>query len=151
MKIEAADIVAFLRKKHARDLHTAELRLSSGFGNAGRIDFWAMSATPSDGNKATAYEIKVSRADFKRDTFDKQRGARLLSDLFYYITPKGLISTEEVPDWAGLIEVEWRRGARGPALAPKTIIPAPKRDKDAPSWGLVCSLIRNTQKYGGAL
>jgi hypothetical protein len=151
MKIEAADIVAFLRKKHQKDLFAEELRLSSGFGNAGRIDFWAMSAAPSDGNKAVAYEIKVSRGDFKRDTHDKQRGARLLSDHFYYITPAGMIDTSEVPDWAGLIEVEWRRGVRSPVLSPRTIVPAPKRDKDAPSWGLVCSLIRNSQKYGGAL
>ncbi|WNL50677.1 endonuclease [Ruegeria phage RpAliso] len=150
--ITSGEIVDALVKKHQKDLWFEELRLSSGFQWEGRIDFLAVSVSPSTGNKAVAYEIKVSKADFKRDTHKKQRGARLYSDQFYYIAPVGVIPHEDVPDWAGLIEVDWHafRG-RSPALRLKTVIPAPKRDKDQPSWGLVVSLIRNAARKGGSI
>jgi len=55
-----------------------------------------------------------------------------------------------VPDWAGLMEVEWHchkfAGAK-PFLRIKKTIPAPKRDKDAPSWGLVVSMVWNATKH----
>ncbi|MBX4388477.1 hypothetical protein K4H03_20500, partial [Mycobacterium tuberculosis] len=90
----------------------------------------------SAGFKATAYEVKVSRADFRRDTAIKQREARLFSDQFYYVTPAGLLKPEECPDWAGLIE--FNNGSL------KKVVHAPYRDKDAPTWELVVSLIRNS-------
>lgn len=151
--IKADDIERHLQRQHQKDIWFQELRLSSGFGMEGRIDFLAINPGPSTGNKATAYEIKVSRADFRRDNHKKQRGARLFSDQFYYIAPVGVIPHDEVPDWAGLIEVEWKatRLRPDPYLTFKTPIRAPKRDKDSPSWGLVCSLIRNAVRHGGAL
>lgn len=105
-------------------------------GGARRCDFWTISANSSAGFQAIAYEIKISRADFKRDTHAKQRQARLFSDRFYYVAPKGLIKSEELPDWAGLYEYEAGR------LSMR--VPAPHRDKDAPTWQLVVSLIRNS-------
>lgn len=63
------------------------------------------------------FEIKVTRADFKQDA--KKERARLLCDpvvksmwgshtcqrpnYFWYVTPEGLITADEVPDYAGLI------------------------------------------------
>lgn len=153
--ITAAQIEEFLQRLHTKELWFQELRLSSGFGMEGRMDFFAISPSPSTGNKAVVYEIKISRSDFRRDSHQKQRGARLMSDQFYYIAPVGVIPHEEIPDWAGLIEVEWKavrtRNSTDVRLVHKTIIRAPKRDKDSPSWGLVCSLIRNAKKHGGAL
>ncbi len=111
----------------------SELALSTG---ARRCDFWTIAPWQSKGYLATAYEIKVSRADFKRDTHGKQREARLFSDRFYYVTPKGLLRPEEVPDWAGLIEIVGSDRA--------VVVPAPLRDKDAPSWELIVSLLRNS-------
>lgn len=105
-------------------------------GGARRCDYWTISANSSAGFKSRAYEIKVSRADFKRDTAIKQREARLFSDQFFYVVPAGLLKPEEVPDWAGLIE--YHDGKL------KTVIHAPYRDKDAPTWELVVSLIRNS-------
>lgn len=105
-------------------------------GGARRCDFWTISANGSVGFQAVAYEIKISRADFKRDTHTKQRQARLFSDRFYYVAPKGLIRTDELPDWAGLMEFEDGKLT--------TRVPAPHRDKDAPTWQLVVSLIRNS-------
>ncbi len=148
--ITAIEIEEALAKKHRKDWCFRELRMSSGFEMLSRIDFLAINVAPSTGNRIEAYEIKVSRADFKRDDHRKQRGARLVSDKFWYIAPKGVIPHEDVPDWAGLIEVEWKAAKYRPEpwLHLKKIIPAPKRDKDAPSWGLVVSLLRNAEKSG---
>lgn len=149
--IVTGDIEDVLLKHHAKDLCFVDLRLSSGFELEGRVDFLALNVMPSTGNRCLAYEIKVSRADFRRDNHRKQRGARLYSDSFYYIAPKGVIPHEEVPDWAGLIEIEWHcyksKGSQ-PFLRMKKVIPAPKRDKDPPSWGLLVSMIRNAVKRG---
>lgn len=100
----------------------------------GRIDFWTISPQQGSAYAATAYEIKVSKADFKRDTAEKQRLARLYSDEFFYVAPKGLLSPSDIPDWAGLQEWDGRRFAH--------TIHAPRRDKDAPSWELLTSIIR---------
>jgi len=105
-------------------------------GGARRCDFWTISANSSAGFQATAYEIKISRSDFKRDTCMKQRQARLFSDRFYYVAPAGLIKPEELPEWAGLIDF----GEGGLTRR----VDAPFRDKDAPTWQLVVSLIRNS-------
>lgn len=111
----------------------SELSLSTG---ARRCDFWTIAPWQSKGYLATAYEIKTSRADFRRETHDKQRESRLFSDRFYYVTPPNLLKREEIPDWAGLMEITDER--------PKIVIAAPLRDKDAPSWELIVSLLRNS-------
>lgn len=103
-------------------------------GGARRCDFWTMEAQASRGYRATAYEIKVSRSDFKRDSHRKQRHARTFSDRFFYVTPVGLVRETEVPDWAGLVEYD------GEKL--KQVIAAPQLCKSFPSWELVVSLIR---------
>ena len=149
----AADICKKLRLKHKDDLWFEEVRLSSGFAWQGRIDFMSLDPAPSTGNLAIAYEVKVTKSDFKKDTYDKQRGARLYSDRFYYIAPAGLLEKKDIPDWAGFMEVGWRPGRYGntePYLEIKELVPSPKRDKDSPSWGLVCSLIRNSKRQGGS-
>lgn len=148
--ITSADIVAALHVEHERgrnpDLCFEELRLSSGFENESRVDFLAMNVAPSTGNLTTAYEVKITRQDFRRETYQKQRGARLFSDKFYFIAPKGVIPHDEVPDWAGLIEVEWTVYKGKPRLRMLKTIPAPKRDKEVPSWGLIVSMVRNARK-----
>ena len=43
-----------------------------------------------DGAQRTAIEIKVSKADFARDTYRKRRPWMLVSHRFIYVTPAGL-------------------------------------------------------------
>lgn len=129
----AQQIVEALAASLGDAIFATELAFCQG---ARRCDLWTISANSSAGFKARAYEVKISRADFRRDTAVKQREARLFSDQFFYVTPAGLLKPEEVPDWAGLIE--YRDGSF------KTVVPAPYRDKDAPTWELVVSLIRNS-------
>ena len=129
----AQQIVEALAASLGDAIYATELAFCQG---ARRCDLWTVSANSSAGFKARAYEIKISRADFRRDNAVKQREARLFSDQFFYVTPAGLIKPEEVPDWAGLIEYA--------DDAFKTVVTAPYRDKDAPTWELVVSLIRNS-------
>lgn len=60
------------------------------------------------------YEIKISRSDFKRDAkkgkelsfMEAAMNAEYLPNYFYYVVPKGLVSLEEVPQYAGLFYIE---------------------------------------------
>ncbi|AXH49016.1 hypothetical protein SEA_CRATER_57 [Gordonia phage Crater] len=54
----------------------------------------------------TAIEVKVSRADFLRESDAKRDPWRRITNRFVYATPKGLLSAEEIPDGCGLWEVE---------------------------------------------
>lgn len=53
-----------------------------------------------------AIEVKISRADFRRDTAEKREWWQALGHRFAYATPKGLITATELPPGCGLIEVE---------------------------------------------
>lgn len=111
----------------------SELSLFSG---GRRIDFWTLEPVRSKHYRTVAYEIKVSRGDFLRDTEEKQAGAILWSDRFWYVTPPGLIAKAELPAWAGLQEFDGKRFS--------IIRKAPPRVKAEPTWEFVASLIRNS-------
>lgn len=65
------------------------------------------------------YEVKISRADFKKD-FEKRykhnnmaarkslfsNGRYVCPNYFYYVVPEGLVSIEEIPEYAGLIQID---------------------------------------------
>lgn len=116
-----------------------ELRLGSGYADIAqrRIDLFMISS--EKGNYTTAFEIKASRGDFLKDIKDyaKQRGARLYSSNFYYVAPQGMIDVEEIPMWAGLLEYNFEENQF------YTKIVAPLQSRNTPSWGLVCSIVRN--------
>ena len=63
---------------------------------------------------AYEYEVKLTKADFRQDC-NKRKYNILKHDVirngnrinyFFYVVPKGLISINEVPEFAGLVEVE---------------------------------------------
>src|SRR5690606_5615505 len=54
----------------------------------------------------TAVEIKVSRADFRRETEEKRRAWRAITNRFVYAAPVGLISRDELPAGCGLWEFD---------------------------------------------
>lgn len=124
-----------------------ELRLGSGYNDIAqrRIDLFIISS--AQGNLTTAFEIKVSRADFLKDIKDnlKQRGARLYASNFYYVAPKNMIKVEEIPLWAGLIEIDLDKCLKG-EYCQQITVPAPLHNRNNASWGLICSLVRNVRK-----
>ncbi len=55
------------------------------------------------------YELKISRSDFKADA-KKSKFRRYIHQVasvnyFYYVYPTGLLKEEEIPNFAGIIEV----------------------------------------------
>lgn len=85
---------------------------------------------------AYEFEIKISRADFKNDFKHKKKKHTLLEskesgskipNYFYYVVPEGLVSEEEVPEYAGLIYVLGNvNGLRRPYYQFQEIKKAPK-------------------------
>ncbi|MDR2151497.1 MAG: MmcB family DNA repair protein [Helicobacteraceae bacterium] len=155
----------------------AELRVGTGFDGLSkrRIDLLAISA--EKGNNVIGVEIKASKADFLKDLKDpaKQKPLRCFSNEFYYATPKGLIEPNDLPQWAGLIEVRtdaidkpvetrfngstyirdgetfkayFRESANDKLLTPfvQVKISAPYLENSAPTWGLVAEIIRNKKR-----
>ena len=59
-----------------------------------------------EGKNTTAVEIKISRSDFFRDTLEKRSPWMRHTNRFVYLTPKGLVKLEEVPENCGLWEYE---------------------------------------------
>lgn len=144
---EKTDIILEeLKKRYSNqnicNIFFPELRLGSGYSDIAqrRIDLFMISS--EKGNYTTAFEIKVSRGDFLKDikNYLKQRGARLYSSHFYYVAPKNMIKSEEIPLWAGLIEYDFETKQF------QTIIPAPLQSRNMPSWSLICSLVRRVNE-----
>lgn len=59
-----------------------------------------------DGSHLTAVEIKVTRADFRKDTDSKRRAWRNVTHRFVYAAPAGLLLPDEIPDGCGLWEYD---------------------------------------------
>jgi hypothetical protein len=129
------------RYSHQKWIVIPELRIGSGFDNGHdqRIDMWVMSAYPSDHMLKLAFEIKVSRADFKNELKKpfKRRWALRYSHCFYFVTPPDLIQPEELPLEAGLMVPN----SDGKLVI---IIEPPIREPFPPSWRLVASIARRT-------
>ena len=114
------------------------------------IDLFVISSAA--GNISTAFEIKASRSDFLKDVNNdlKQRGARLYSNYLYYVAPQGMLKSEEIPLWAGLLEFNFDRldekDEKDRYMLFRESVPAPLMSRAQPSWGLICSMIRHINK-----
>ncbi len=145
--MKALEISAAIVKAHSppKWLVALELRLGSGYGwHERRIDAWALDCAPGRGNRALSFEIKVSKADYRRDLAhpEKQRGAVNYSNEFYYVAPVGLIDPDTLPAWAGLMEVTELEMHGRKSLQLRKTVAAPVREKFRPSWPFVVSLMR---------
>lgn len=145
--VTSAQILAALRIHHDRDLFFSEVRYGTGFGEVygeksdweRRIDAWVLAPWPSQGLVRTSYEVKVNRSDFLREVKSprKRRPALLVSNLYYFATPPGLVHEGELPIEAGLVEVRPEKDR------PLTwVVRAPHRETIPPSWRFVASILR---------
>ncbi len=140
----ADEIGELLRSKYpAPDwVFFEELRFGTGYGKFvdQRIDAWAMHTWPSKNFLKIAFEIKIYRSDFLKELHDpyKRKPALSVSNQFYFIGPRGLMTKHEMPDECGLMEVL-------PDGSIKTIKAAPERKIAEPSWNFLASLARRIQ------
>lgn len=122
-----------------------ELRIGTGYGKDSeqRLDGWAIHYWPSKKNVTRGYEVKVSKGDFMNEInkpFKRRAGLRL-SNEFYFVTPKKLLSDEDinkVPE-CGLLEVD-QNGCIS------TRVKAPYRDILPPTWLFIASVCRRFDK-----
>jgi hypothetical protein len=85
---------------------TYDAELPEGYELVTSVPIRRIDALILDWKTRWAVEIKVSRADFFRDTEAKRSAWMRHTDKFVYLVPKGLIKLEEVPDGCGLWEYE---------------------------------------------
>ena len=122
-----------------------ELQDTVGGANR-RLDAWAIHFWSP--NELCAFEVKISRADFKHELEqpDKRAFGLSVSSHFYFAVPAKMVQPEEVPPECGLIWVyeDGRTSARKAA-------PCRTRDGwggsvDRPSWGFVASTLRHQRR-----
>ena len=97
-----------------------ELRFGTGWISERTMDFWAMNVWPAKKFQTVAIEIKCSRSDFSREKSNllKTMPALSLCDAFYFAAPIGVLTREDMPEWAALWEYD----------------PETKAMKDRPNW-----------------
>lgn len=150
--VSVGDIDACVRQLFTEYLLFSELRVGCGFGNDGErtMDMWGISQKRPFPH--IAIEIKRSRSDFRVDLRSplKQRRARLFANMFYYAAPSGLLAIDDLPPWAGLVEVgQHSDEILGNYMAARITTPAPWFDSSPPTWSFVAHLVRQHKK--GAL
>ena len=96
-----------------------------------RIDFLLMriSRRSQPRHERITLEVKVSRADFKRDTDEKRAAWFAVSDRFAYVAPAGMIEPNELPKGCGLMEynpeaIIWSDELKWKVIAPRKAEPA---------------------------
>jgi hypothetical protein len=111
-----------------------------------RIDLFAIYCWSEHRFQRVACEVKTSRSDFLAEIrkSSKRQDALDLSHLFYFCAPKGLIQPHEIPDEAGLIEVQ-------PNGRTKVVVKAPVRQARPLRMSEVISLARRPLYRGGIL
>lgn len=93
-------ITEILKSQHSDDVFVPECKDGPTWGGGhARMDVWVMNRSWTR-LCFTAYEIKVSRNDFKQD--NKWHSYLPLCNQLYFVCPKGMIGVEEVPDGVGL-------------------------------------------------
>lgn len=83
------------------------VRNAAGFNANRTIDAMALGLWPSRGMELHGYEVKVSRADFRREIADpaKMDAFAHVLDRFWIVAPKGVVPANELPATWGLLEV----------------------------------------------
>lgn len=142
-----SDLTALLSTRHSDDVFFAQVKNGPTYTASKLLilDGWAMKKSYSQ-PCITAYEIKVSRSDFARDT--KWTLAMPLCNRFFWVCPTGLIQPDEVPKETGLL---WA-SKNGKKLVTKKIAPHHEHDELAVARLVTYLLYSRTQerRYDGA-
>lgn len=125
-----------------RYAYIKEFRAGTGYASASEryLDAWVMQCWPSGPMLAIGIEIKISRSDWAREIRKpmKRDSALRITNQFYVAAPTGMITEAELPNEAGLIEVEELAGVHFKA---SIVVQAPHREFDF-TWPFIASLAR---------
>ena len=147
-----SDVLILLHERYAWGLQMewaffGQLRTATGngvwMGDIRTMDGWALNCWPSNGFKSIAFEIKVSKSDFKHelDNPKKREPAMRLSNQFYFVAPRGLIAPMELPDDCGLMVVQEKKL--------KILLAAPIREREDLPMEFVASILRDVKRAHG--
>lgn len=109
--MEAKDLVELIRKRYSggnfgTPKYAILEQVPNGTGFSPHwIDVAVFSLWPSTGLGRSAFEIKISTSDFRRELQDpmKYEWVRKSFHEFWYVAPKGIINVDELPNGAGLM------------------------------------------------
>jgi len=137
---------AYMRHRWAK---FEEFRVGTGFGRGAeqRVDLWVMGMWQTNRMARIAYEVKMSRSDFRRELAQptKRRQALLISNEFWFAAPFDVIPPDEVPLECGLVEFGYVGEGERRRLEHIVTVDAPWRDTPPPSWGFVAALCRRVE------
>lgn len=139
--MKAANIINALAAKYRAPEYAflTEVRNSVGFaGKVRTADAMAMSLWPSRGLYMTGFEVKVSRADWKKELEQPEKAEELarFCKMWFVACPDKMIDKDEVPPGWGLIYVKDDGGLRYPK-------PAAEHSCAEPTWIFFASLMRD--------
>ncbi len=149
-KITEGDVLTLLQGRYGWSTTQMEwvffglLRTATGYravlGDIRTMDGWALNCWPSNGFRSIAFEVKVSKSDFKHelDNPKKREPAMRLSNQFYFVAPRGLIAPMEIPEDCGLIVVQ-----HGEL---KILHAAPMREREDLPMEFVASILRDCKR-----
>lgn len=125
-KYVSDEIINLLSLRHSKDVFIPECKDGpTHYTSHVRMDAWAMNKSWAH-PVVSAYEVKVSRADFLKD--NKWPAYLPLCNQFYFVAPAGLIDVSELPAEAGLLTAAGK-GHGGRLITKKK---APHRDVTIP-------------------
>lgn len=126
--VTAADIRAAIRRTYPDNEYALGWEVAAATGHNARrhLDCVCMSLWPSRGLTLHGLEIKVSRADWRRELKEPAKAEELARylDLFSIVAPAGVVPVDEVPTAWGLIELKGdklvtrKNATQTPASAP---------------------------------
>jgi len=147
IKMNTATLLRHLANLHDPDewAFFEELRIGTGFGKdaESRLDAWAIHYHPSKRNVTRSYELKISKGDYNNEVNKpfKRRHALRLSNEAYIVTPKGLLTDEDINK---LPEVGFMEFTEDGSVSIR--VPAPYRDIMPPTWLFIAALCRRFDK-----
>lgn len=139
------DLLDRLRARHDKTggngpewVYMEHVRSSAGMDCLATIDALAMHLWRSRHHEVHAYEVKVSRGDFRRELADEQAKSaiwRAWVDHFWIVAPASVVPLDELPDRWGLLETRGtglavRRPARRLQPRPAGYMAAPDLPRD---------------------
>lgn len=114
-----------------------------GCSSGRRLDAAAINRWRTHGYTAMAFEVKRSRQDFLKELADpaKREVGLAISSLFWFVTPEGLVKSDEVPEEAGLA---WVTVDGTVSIKRK----APERPRPEATWDRIGAILRSLEANG---
>ena len=145
-----SDVLALLKERYDWSVTQMEwvffalLRTATGYGtllgDVRTMDGWALNCWPSQDFRSIAFEVKLTKGDFKKEMDEpkKRVPAMRLSNQFYFVAPRGVLAPMEIPEDCGLMVVQDGKL--------RQLKEAPRRDRDDLPMEFVASILRDVKR-----